>query len=108
MREKAPRVVIVGGGFGGLEAAKALAGARCEVVLVDRANYHLFQPLLYQVAMAGLSPAEIASPIRAILADVDNVRVLLDEVTGVDLDARRLTLRAEDPLDYEWLIVATG
>src|SRR5690349_13366710 len=102
------RVVIVGGGFGGLEAAKALDGADVEVVLVDRANYHLFQPLLYQVAMAGLSPAEIASPIRGILADVENVRVLLDEVTGVDLEARMVTLRAEPPLAYDWLVLATG
>lgn len=108
MGDDARRVVIVGGGFGGLEAAKALAGAACEVVLVDRANYHLFQPLLYQVAMAGLSPAEIASPIRGILAEVDNVRVLLDEVTGIDLGARRVLLRAEEPLTYDWLVLAAG
>ena len=75
MEAERRRVVIVGGGFGGLETAKNLRRADVDVLLVDRANYHLFQPLLYQVAMAGLSPAEIASPIRGLLADQDNVRV---------------------------------
>ena len=73
------RVIIVGGGFGGLEAAKALASVDVDILLVDRMNYHLFQPLLYQVAMAGLSPAEIASPIRGILAEQKNVRVVLGD-----------------------------
>ena len=101
------RVVIVGGGFGGLEAAKALADAPVDVVLVDRSNHHLFQPLLYQVAMAGLSPAEIASPIRAILAETPNVRVILDEVESVDLEKRAVRLH-DETLSYDWLILATG
>ena len=89
------QVIIVGGGFGGLEAAKALDGAQVDVTLIDRANYHLFPPLLYQVAMAGLSPAEIASPIRAILAEQKNVRVMLGDVTRVvdRLFQRRLGVR---------------
>jgi NADH dehydrogenase len=103
------RVVIVGGGFGGLEAAKALDGADVEAVLVDRANYHLFQPLLYQVAMAGLSPAEIASPIRGILHGQKNVRVVLGHVTRVDLEGKRIFIgEVEEELTYDWLILAVG
>ncbi len=101
------RVVIVGGGFGGLEAAKALARQPCDVTILDRANYHLFQPLLYQVAMAGLSPAEIASPIRAILADQKNAHVVLAEVSAVDLEARRVTADC-GTFEYDWLILAAG
>jgi len=107
MEEKRRRVVIVGGGFGGLEAAKALGGAPVDVTVVDRANYHLFQPLLYQVAMAGLSPAEIASPIRGILSEAENVRVMLGEVTRIDLAAREVHV-GEDVLAYDWLILAVG
>ncbi|MGE0816655.1 MAG: NAD(P)/FAD-dependent oxidoreductase [Vicinamibacterales bacterium] len=103
-----PRVVIVGGGFGGLSAARALRRAAVEVVLVDRHNHHLFQPLLYQVATAGLSPADIAAPIRWILRRQANVRVLLDEVVDVEPDARRLLLRDSPALSYDFLIVATG
>jgi NADH dehydrogenase len=102
-----PRVVIVGGGFGGLAAARGLARAPVEVTLVDRTNHHLFQPLLYQVATAGLSPADIASPIRRIVHRQANTRVLLDEVTGVDLAARRVVL-ARDALAYDYLVLATG
>ncbi len=101
------RVVIVGGGFGGLEAAKSLDGAPVEVVLIDRANYHLFQPLLYQVAMAGLSPGDIASPIRGILSGQENVRVLLGEVTHVDLEGRRVVV-GDESIGYDWLVVAVG
>ena len=103
-----PRVVVVGGGFAGLAAARAMAGAAVEVVVVDRHNHHVFQPLLYQVATAGLSPADIAAPIRWILRRQANVRVLLDEVVGVDPSARRVVLRDSPPLDYAALIVATG
>ncbi len=105
-----PHVVIVGGGFGGLNLAKALGGKRVRVTLVDRANHHLFQPLLYQVATAGLSPAEIAAPIRSILHDEDNVSVLLAEATGVDLDAKELHLDGSSsaPLAFDFLVVAVG
>ena len=84
-----PRIVIVGGGFGGLAAAKALAHAPAEVVLIDRQNHHLFQPLLYQVATAALSPADIAWPIRRILRHQSNARVLMAEVTGVDIERKQ-------------------
>lgn len=102
-----PHIVIVGAGFGGLGAAHALARADAEVTVIDRRNYHLFQPLLYQVATAGLSPAQIASPIRAILRRAANVQVLLGRVTGVDLD--RHTVMVEDrALSYDYLVLATG
>src|SRR5688572_8296767 len=101
------RVVIVGGGFGGLYAARALRRAPVEVTVVDRRNHHVFQPLLYQVAMAGLSPGDIASPIRWILRRQKNVEVILAEATGFDLAASRLILK-DDVLDYDYLIVATG
>ncbi|HZS04114.1 MAG TPA: NAD(P)/FAD-dependent oxidoreductase [Blastocatellia bacterium] len=100
-------VVIIGGGFGGLTAAQALKRAKVRVTLVDRTNHHLFQPLLYQVAIAGLSPAEIASPIRSILRRQKNVSVLLDEATGIDLVHRVVHLRDRD-LGYDYLILATG
>ena len=102
-----PRIVIVGAGFGGLAAAKALAGADADVTLVDRRNYHLFQPLLYQVATAGLSPAQIATPIRAIVADAANVRVLMGRVGGIDT-ARRIVRLGERELAYDYLVLATG
>ena len=102
-----PRVVIVGGGFGGLEAAKALARLPVQITLVDRKNHHTFQPLLYQVATAGLSPAEIAAPIREILARHDNVEVLLGEVLGVDVERRIVKLHGFE-LPYDYLVVAAG
>src|SRR5213082_850870 len=86
------RVVIVGGGFGGLYAAKALRKAACDVTLIDRRNFHLFQPLLYQVATGGLSPANIAAPLRSVLRKQRNTRVLLGEVVGFDLPARAVLL----------------
>jgi NADH dehydrogenase len=103
-----PRVVIVGAGFGGLEAAKRLSGQPVEVTVVDRRNHHLFQPLLYQVATAALSPADIAAPIRSILARADNVRVLLDSVCGVVPLANSVRLSSGRSLPYDWLILATG
>ncbi|HWQ31454.1 MAG TPA: NAD(P)/FAD-dependent oxidoreductase [Blastocatellia bacterium] len=102
-----PQVVIIGGGFGGLIAAQSLRRARVRVTLIDRTNHHLFQPLLYQVAIAGLSPADIASPIRSILSRQKNVTVLLDEAVSVDLARRTIQLR-ERSLNYDYLILATG
>jgi NADH dehydrogenase len=102
-----PRIVIVGAGFAGLSAAKALAGAAGEVVVVDRRNHHLFQPLLYQVATAGLAPTQIASPTRSILGPQANARVILGEVTGVDLAAKAVMV-GELRLHYDQLIIATG
>ena len=105
---KRPHVVIVGAGFGGLAAAKRLAGREVEVTLVDRRNHHVFQPLLYQVATAALSPADIAGPIRAIFSAASNIRVLLDEVTGVKTFDAQVKLKSGGSLDYDWLILATG
>ncbi|HXH07118.1 MAG TPA: NAD(P)/FAD-dependent oxidoreductase [Vicinamibacterales bacterium] len=102
-----PQVVIVGGGFGGLTAARALRDAPVDVIVVDRRNYHLFQPLLYQVATAGLSPGDIASPIRWILRRQANARVRLAEVTAIDADRREVVLQG-GRLAYDYLIVATG
>src|SRR5580698_8363829 len=102
-----PRVVIIGGGFGGLEAAKALRKANVRVTLLDRQNHHLFQPLLYQVATAALSPADIAEPLRHILRRDENAEVILTEVQGVDVAGRQV-LTGDGPLAYDYLIVATG
>jgi NADH:ubiquinone reductase (H+-translocating) len=102
------RVIVVGGGFGGISVVKALAHAPVHMTLLDRSNHHLFQPLLYQVAMAGLGPNEIAAPIRGVLRHVDNARVLLAEVTGVDLDARRVFTRECAAMDYDFLVLAPG
>lgn len=102
-----PKVYIVGGGFGGLEAAKSLARAPVEVRLVDRRNYHVFQPLLYQVATAALSPADISSAIRTILRDQDNCQVAMAEITSVDLANRRLGL-VGGHIGYDYLILAAG
>ncbi|HTL64224.1 MAG TPA: NAD(P)/FAD-dependent oxidoreductase [Pseudolabrys sp.] len=102
-----PRVVIVGGGFGGLSAAKGLAGAPFEVTLIDRNNHHLFQPLLYQVATAGLSPADIASPIRSILSGQANLRVMLADVSGVDV-MRKEVIADGSRIRYDYLVLATG
>jgi NADH dehydrogenase len=103
----APRVVIVGAGFGGLNAAQALATARVRLTLIDRQNYHTFQPLLYQVATAGLSPGEIAAPIRSIFRSDKNVEVLMAEVTGFDLE-RRVVRTPDAEIPYDFLIVAAG
>jgi NADH dehydrogenase len=102
-----PRVVVIGAGFAGLNAAKALAGAPVDITLVDRKNHHTFQPLLYQVALAVLSPAEIASPVRTVLRRAANTEVLLGEVTGFDLQKRLVRLDDLD-LPYDYLIVAAG
>ncbi len=102
------RVVIVGAGFGGLAAARGLAQAPVEVTVIDRHNYHLFQPLLYQVATAALSAEDIAAPIRGVLRRQQNATVLLDEVTGIDPAARRVETRIGPGQSYDWLVLATG
>lgn len=102
------RVVIVGGGFGGLSAAKALAKADVDIVLIDRRNHHLFQPLLYQVATAALSPSEVAWPIRHLLRRQGNVRVLMGTVSGVDMDARQVLLEDGGREPFDSLVLATG
>ena len=103
-----PSVVIVGGGFGGLEAAKRLASADVDITLIDRHNHHLFQPLLYQVATAGLNPADIAHPIRSILRDQDNVEVVLEEVIDIDPVERSVTLRNGRRMAFDYLVLAAG
>lgn len=103
-----PHVVIVGGGFGGLYAAKSLKDAPVKVTLIDKRNFHLFQPLLYQVATGTLSPADIASPLRVILSKHKNTKVLLDKVVDIDAEAKKVYLEEREALDYDALVVATG
>ncbi|MGH8102204.1 MAG: NAD(P)/FAD-dependent oxidoreductase, partial [Chthoniobacterales bacterium] len=112
--EVAPRiplrshVVIVGAGFGGLEAAKKLACEDVSVTVIDRTNYHLFQPLLYQVATAALSPSDIAAPIRAVLSKGGNIEVALAEVRAIDVEAKKVKMSDGSELAYDFLILATG
>src|SRR5687768_13737436 len=101
-------VVIIGGGFGGLYAARMLRGAPVRVTLIDRRNFHLFQPLLYQVATASLSPADIASPIRTVLRTQSNAQVWMGEVVDVDVAAREVKLDDGVRAHYDYLILATG
>src|SRR5713101_8061963 len=102
------RVVILGGGFGGLSAARALKSAPVDVTLIDRRNYHLFQPLLYQVATGSLSPGDIAAPIRGVLGRQKNTRVLLGDVVDIDGASRRVLLADGGDVSYDVLIVAAG
>src|SRR5262249_3395550 len=102
-----PHIVIIGGGFGGLDAAHGFAGAAVRVTLADRHNYHVFQPLLYQVAPASLSPGDIASPIRWILRKQQNVQVLLADARAIDPQGQRVILDRGE-LSYDYLILATG
>jgi len=108
VREELPHVVIVGAGFAGLNAALKLAKEPVRITIIDKKNHHTFQPLLYQVALAVLSPAEIASPIRAITRKHKNTEVLLDEVVDFDLPNKRVILKDAKPLDFDYLIVAAG
>ena len=103
-----PRVLIIGGGFAGLNAARGVAHLPVDLTLVDRRNHHTFQPLLYQVALAVLSPADIAQPIRSILRNQPNASVLMDEVTGIDTSARAVSCASGATLAYDYLIIATG
>jgi NADH dehydrogenase len=100
-------VVVIGAGFGGLSAVRGLRNAPCEIILVDRRNHHLFQPLLYQVATAALSPADVAAPIRSIVRRQRNVQVILGEATDLDLDAREVEVGSER-IRYDWLVLAAG
>jgi NADH dehydrogenase len=102
-----PRVVVVGAGFAGLEVVRQLGRAECDVLLVDRSNHHVFQPLLYQVATAALSPADIAAPIRAIVRRLRHVQVVLGEVTGIDLPGRAVRIGRE-AIAFDWLVIAAG
>src|SRR3954468_5772630 len=101
------RMVVIGGGFAGLWAVRHLAKAPAEITLIDRSNHHLFQPLLYQVATAGLAAPSIAAPLRHILRGQDNVTVLMGDVQHIDTDARRVRL-ADRSIDYDYLLVASG
>jgi NADH dehydrogenase len=105
---QAPKIVIVGGGFGGLYAAKRLTRAQAEVTLIDRQNHHLFQPLLYQVATAALAPSDIATPIRSVFAAHKTIRVVMGEVTGVNKAARTVQVRDTGAFPYDILVLATG
>ncbi|OLE13925.1 MAG: FAD-dependent oxidoreductase [Acidobacteria bacterium 13_1_20CM_4_56_7] len=107
MHENRPRIVVVGAGFGGLEAARNLAKLPAQITLIDRKNHHTFQPLLYQVATAGISPGEIAAPIRWILRGRKNLEVLMDEVVGFDLD-RKIVQLSDLEVPYDYLVVAAG
>ncbi len=103
-----PHVVVIGGGFAGLRAARELRRAPVRVTLLDRRNHHLFQPLLYQVASAALNPSDIAYPIRAVLRKQRNAQVLLASVARIDVEARRVEIEDGDPVEYDYLVVATG
>ncbi len=103
-----PRVVIVGGGFAGLHAAQGLGKLPVDVTLIDRRNHHTFQPLLYQVALAVLSPADIAQPIRTVLRKYANTQVLMDDVTGIDVHARQIALGSGAQLPYDYLVRSTA
>src|SRR5882757_3966704 len=107
MPDHQPRIVVIGAGFGGLEATRALAKLPVRITLIDQKNHHTFQPLLYQVATAGISPAEIAAPIRWILRGRKNVEVLLGEVIGFDL-SQKLVKLADLEIPYDYLVVAAG
>lgn len=103
-----PHVVIIGGGFGGLYTAKSLKNAPVKVTLIDKRNFHLFQPLLYQVATGSLSPADIASPLRVVLSKQKNTQVLLDRVVDIDTDAKRVIVQDGEDINYDMLVIATG
>ena len=102
-----PRIIVIGGGFAGLSAVRALRRATAEILLIDRSNHHTFQPLLYQVATAGLAAPSISAPLRHILRRQRNVTVLMGEVTGIKLASRQVIV-TDTPYDYDYLVVAAG
>ena len=102
-----PRIIVIGGGFAGLSAVRALRRATAEVLLIDRSNHHTFQPLLYQVATAGLAAPSISAPLRHILRRQRNVTVLMGEVTGIKLETRQVIV-TNTPYDYDYIMVAAG
>lgn len=108
LEKRKPRVVVLGGGFAGMNAAKALSKMPVDVTLIDKSNHHTFQPLLYQVALAMLSPSDIASPIRTVLRGARNVDVLMEEVENIDVAQHRVGLKGGPAVEYDYLIVATG
>src|SRR5664279_3957013 len=108
MHSGRPRVLILGAGFAGINAAAELSKLPVDITLVDRRNHHTFQPLLYQVALAVLSPANIAQSIRTIMRDKPNVEVLMDEAVGFDVAHRRLSTKSNATLEYDYLVLATG
>lgn len=108
MSRNLPRIVIVGAGFAGLACARGLKHAKAEITLIDRENHHLFQPLLYQVATAALSPAQIASPVRSVLSKQWNTKVVLDSVIGIDRAERAVAIENGDPVPFDYLVIATG
>jgi NADH dehydrogenase len=108
MSSNRPKVAIIGGGFGGLYTAKFLKDATVDLTLIDKRNFHLFQPLLYQVATGTLSPADISSPLRLVLRNLDNALILMDEAIDIDPDRQQVILKEHEPIDYDFLVVATG
>src|SRR5689334_8915126 len=102
------KVVIVGGGFGGLNTAKSLKGAPLDILLIDKTNHHLFQPLLYQVATAALSPADIAIPIREVFRGQENFEVIMGDVIQIDKDKKALVLANGDVVNYDYLVLSVG
>jgi len=106
--DNTPRVVVIGGGFGGLSAAKVLRKKPVYLTVIDRTNHHTFQPLLYQVAMAGLSTSDIAWPIRSILTKNKNAKVLMVEVASIDLRNQTVSLKDGESIKYDYLILGTG
>ncbi len=111
-RPKQPRIVIIGGGFAGIAAARALRGCEADVILIDQRNHHIFQPLLYQVATAVLPPSDVAAPIRQLAEKQKNVSVMLAEVTGVDLNSRTVEADCQSlgrrNISFDYLVVAAG
>ena len=102
------KVIIIGGGFAGLNCAKHLANSKHDILLIDKTNHHLFQPLLYQVATAALSPADIAVPIRDVFRNNKNIKVIMGDVKSIEKESNKVTLKSGKTFDYDYLVIATG